>query len=139
MDPAHRRDGAGCAKEMEIRALPGLGGDQREIEKKLRHLLDHALEALAGHVDATMALGQGHDADGQRIPCPDALARIGEGMRRLAVEPGDLGGAAADVEHDDRFRLRVHKRGATRHGQEGFGPAVHHLQLEIEIVSHALR
>ena len=90
-----------------MRRPPGLGCHEGEIEQEFGNLLDHALEVLRRDIDAAVALGQRHHADGQRIPGADALARVGEGMRRLAVEPGDLGRAAADVEDDHRLRLGI--------------------------------
>ena len=93
-------------------ARPAWAAMQREVEEEFGDLLDHALEDLRRDVDAAVALGQGHDADGQRLPGADALARVGEQRRRRPVEPGDLRRAAADVEHD--HRLRPGDRRATR-------------------------
>ena len=117
---------------------PGLGRHEGEIEQELGDLLDHALECFRRHFDAAVALGQRHHADGQRIPGADALAGVGEGMRRLAVEPGDLRRAAADIEHDDRMRLGIDEGRAARDGEISLGLAVDDLQLEVELVAHAV-
>src|SRR4028119_484335 len=76
--PADRGHGSRGAEEMEMRRAPGLRGDELEIEEKLSDLLDHAGEHTRRHVDAAVALRQGHNADRERVPGPDALAGIGE-------------------------------------------------------------
>ena len=60
------------------------------------------------------------------------------GEARRPVEPGDLRRAAADVEDDDRLRLRIGQRRAAGDGEIGLGPPVDDLEVEAEFRAHPI-
>ena len=56
----------------------------------------------------------------------------------IAPEPHDLRGAAADIEQDDAFGLRVHQRRAADGGELGFGLAIDDFEVEADLALHAV-
>ena len=88
---------------------------------------------------AAEALGQRDDADRQRGPGGDAALRL-EALatanaasacrRRVQVEPDQLGGAAADVEHQREVAAEIDQRGAAGDRQLGLRLAAHDLDVE---------
>ena len=106
-------------------------GDEAGEER--RHLGDHRLVDLARHRPSAVALGQGHHPDRQRRPGLDLRQRRPALDRHRALEPHDLGGAAADVEQDHTVGLRIKERRAAGGGELGLGLAVDDLELEPDL------
>ena len=130
VDAADRRDGSRGAEQVELRGdTPPSRPRARTARRRSLDLLDHGLERHPRHVDAAVPLGERHHPDRQRVPGPDALDRVGERACPLAVEPGDLGRAAADVEDDHRMGARIGERRAAGDGEIGLGAPVDDLEL----------
>ena len=68
---------------------------------------DHRCIGFARDGAPAMALGKSHDADRERDPSLDLRQRRAVARRRRALEPHQLGRAAADVEQDHALRLRI--------------------------------
>ena len=84
-----------------------------------------------------MALGQSHHAVRHRDPTAHLRQRRSAPHRLRAVEPHDLGGAAADVEQHDAVRFPVDQRRAAGGGKLGFGVAADHFQFDAELLGNA--
>ncbi len=68
------------------------------------------------------------------------MRRVGsaEGVGGRAVEPGDLGGAAPDVEDHHRFGIGIGEGRAAGHREVGLGLPVHDLEVEADLAAHPL-
>ena len=130
----HRRDGARGAEQVRVAATEPLAQPVLGLERRQQvdDVADHGLEHVAVDEPAAEALGQRDDADRQRGPGGDAALHL-EPLRQRApplvlaarqVEPDQLGGAAADVEHQREIAAEVDQRGAAGDGQLGLGLAV---------------
>ena len=116
-----------------------------EALQPLLRLGDHGLEIGRRHVTAAKALGQRHDADGQRGPGDHAVLRVeppGKAAVALAVAPrevqqDELRGAAADVEHEDEVAAWVDERRRAGHRQPRLHLGCQDLDLEAEPVADA--
>ena len=98
-----------------------------------------ASNSVAVDEPAAEALGQRDDADRQRGPGGDAALHLAAAPTASAatgacardeVEPDQLGGAAADVEHQREIAGEVDQRGAARDRELGLRLAVDDLDVE---------
>ena len=71
-------------------------------------------------------LGERDDAERDRHPRLDPRRRVLLGG--IALDPDQLGRAAADIEQDRAAPLRVEQRRATDHGKRRFGLAIDHFE-----------
>ena len=114
VDAADRGDGSRGAEQVELGQLrPAEPAASSKRRQEIAHLLDHGLERHPASRRRRRAARRASPRRPAASPRP-GCACIGSasGLARLAVEPGDLGRAAADVEDDDR--MGVADRRATR-------------------------
>ena len=109
------------------------GGERRDI---LRDLLDHVRVGFRRDVPAAKMLGQRDDAERDRHPGLDA--RRGVRLVRIALDPHQFGGTAADIEQDGAAPLGIEQRRAADHRQRRFGLAVDHFEPDAGLGRHPL-
>src|SRR5690606_40820547 len=108
-----------------------------EGREEVGHEIDHVLEGILIHLAAAEALGDGDDTDGQRGPGGNAVLRLDTVRHGAApavappveVEPDELRGSAADVEHEDEVAVLVDQRGAARDREARLRLAADNLDL----------
>ena len=114
----------------QIRAV--LGGERRHI---LRDFAHHPRIGFDRDVTSAEMLGQSDDAERDRHPRLDPRRRVLFGG--VALDPDQLGRAAADIEQDGAPPLYVEQRRATDHGQRRFGLAIDHLEPDAGLARDA--
>ena len=124
MDAGQRRHGARGAEQVhavEVAAM--LGRERRDVAGNLLH---HARIGFLRHVAAAVMLRQCHHAERDRHPALDAwLTWLAAG---IALDPHQLGRAAADIEQDGATAPGVEQRRAADHRKRRLGLAVDHFE-----------
>ena len=115
MNAGDRRDRARRAQQMEAPAGALLHGLLGEGPQLFIEGGDHVLERIVVDVMAAETLGERDDAEFDRGPDGDAARALFS--RAIGRQPDDFGGAAADIEQQHAFGLRVGQRAAAERGQ----------------------
>lgn len=139
MQAAECRDRPRGSEQVKAGCGNGLARGFHEISQPLERFRDHGFEGGVRHVLPAIPFREGHNADGQGSPGPDALLDAARLARTGLAhpEPDEFGRAAANIEQHHTFGLPVRERSAAGRREMRLHLAREHLEFELQLLTHA--